>query len=214
LQRLKVTNVAPDKGAAKAGLQVGDLIETFNGQIIFTNEMLTSALQSAPVGGEMVVHRNNKTLTVFITETPLGITTLAVGFVPPKIEELGVVQPSVAANVIVTTTNSIDGYRISKVRDVVSAECVFGVNIFKEFLTSITDVIGGRSTTSQKVLRDARYVCMREIRTEAFELGANAVVGTSLSYNEISGQGKSMLLLVISGTAVNLEKLPEDCALE
>jgi hypothetical protein len=33
-------------------------------------------------------------------------------------------------------------------------------------------------------------------------LGANAVVGVALDYSEFSGQGKSMLFLVASGTAV------------
>lgn len=40
---------------------------------------------------------------------------------------------------------------------------------------------------------------------EAVEIGANAIVGIDLDYNEISGGGKrGMLLLVASGTAVKL----------
>ena len=35
--------------------------------------------------------------------------------------------------------------------------------------------------------------------------GANAVIGLNLAYNEISGDGKSMLFVVASGTAVHVE---------
>ena len=36
--------------------------------------------------------------------------------------------------------------------------------------------------------------------------GANAVIGVDLDYSEISAQGKSMLFLVASGTAVKVVK--------
>lgn len=110
-------------------------------------------------------------------------------------------------SVIVTTTPSLDGYRVTKVVDVISAECVFGMNIFKDFFTGLTDFFGGRSETSQKVLKDARQLCIRELKTEAYRVGANAVIGVNLDYSEFSGQGKSMLFLVASGTAVVIEKI-------
>lgn len=109
--------------------------------------------------------------------------------------------------IIVTTTPSLDGYRVTKVIDVISAECVFGMNIFKDFFTGLTDFFGGRSKTSQKVLKDARQLCIRELKTEAHRVGANAVIGVNLDYSEFSGQGKSMLFLVASGTAVVLEEV-------
>ena len=116
--------------------------------------------------------------------------------------ERGMIQ-----SVIVTTTPSLDGYRVTKVIDVISAECVFGMNIFKDFFTGLTDFFGGRSETSQKVLKDARQLCIRELKTEAYRVGANAVIGVNLDYSEFSVQGKSMLFLVASGTAVVLEKI-------
>lgn len=109
----------------------------------------------------------------------------------------------------VTTTPSIDGYKVANVVDVISAECVFGMNIFKDFFASLTDIFGGRSGTSQSALREARQLCVYELRAEAHRLGANAVIGVNLDYSEFSGQGKSMLFLVASGTAVVLEKVGE-----
>ena len=90
--------------------------------------------------------------------------------------------------------------------DVISAECVFGMNIFRDMFAGIRDVVGGRSEASQKVLRDTRKTCLRELRKEAIALGADAVIGVDLDYGEFSGGGKSMLMLVATGTAVKLKK--------
>ena len=51
---------------------------------------------------------------------------------------------------------------------------------------------------------------MKVLKNEASEINADAVIGVKLDYSEFSGQGKSMLFLVASGTAVkirNAEKL-------
>ena len=109
-----------------------------------------------------------------------------------------------AASLPVTTTHLLPGREIAGALDVISAECAYGMNVFKDILTGITDVVGGRSASMQNGLRDARQTVMGQLRAEAFALGADAVVGVSLSYSEISGGGKSMLFVVATGTAVKL----------
>ena len=81
------------------------------------------------------------------------------------------------------------------------------MNIFRDMFAGIRDIFGGRSSASQKVLRDARRTSMTELRREALISGANAVVAVDLDYSEISGDGKSMLLVVASGTACRVRKL-------
>lgn len=110
-------------------------------------------------------------------------------------------------SVTLTTAPSFDGFLTSETLEIIKAECVFGMNIFKDILAGVTDVVGGRSDTSQRVLRDAKEICLVELRREAAKLGANAVIAVSFSYNEISGGGKSMLFLVASGTAVVVERV-------
>lgn len=110
-----------------------------------------------------------------------------------------------AARLPVTTTHLVPGREISNVMDVISAECAYGMNIFKDMLGGITDVVGGRSGSMQNALRDARQAVIAQLRGEAFALGADAVVGVSLTYSEIAGGGKSMLFVVATGTAVGLE---------
>ena len=107
--------------------------------------------------------------------------------------------------IILTTAHSLDGYRVTRTLEVITAECVFGMNFLRDFFSSMTDFFGGRSSATQKVLKDARKTCLEELRKEAEELGANAVIGLRLDYSEFSGGGKSMLFLVSSGTAVVVE---------
>ncbi|MBT6095129.1 MAG: YbjQ family protein [Rhodospirillaceae bacterium] len=115
------------------------------------------------------------------------------------IDELG-------KELIVTTETTLSGYEIEDRIDIVTAECVFGMNIFRDMFAGIRDIFGGRSSASQKVLRDARRTSLTELRREALIAGANAVIAVDLDYSEISGDGKSMLLVVVSGTACRVRK--------
>lgn len=109
-------------------------------------------------------------------------------------------------DIILTTTPEIEGFRIMGFVDIISAESVIGMNILKDIATQFTDVFGGRSNIMQKELRIAKNNCLSELRGEAELIGANAVVGVSLDYSEISSKGKAMLFLVATGTAVKIEK--------
>lgn len=66
---------------------------------------------------------------------------------------------------------------------------------------------GGRSESSQKVLRQARHTCLSELKREAAKIGANGVIAIEMNYSEFSGEGKSMLFLVATGTAVLVERI-------
>ena len=109
-------------------------------------------------------------------------------------------------DILLTTAPYIEGYRIVETKDIIASECVIGMNVIKDIISSFRDVFGGRSKTVQKSLKEAKEYCMHELRLEAKNIGANAVIGVDLDYSEISSQGKSMLFLVMSGTAVNILK--------
>jgi len=103
--------------------------------------------------------------------------------------------------VIVTTTPSVEGRRITEYKGIVTGEAIMGANIFKDLFAGIRDIVGGRSATYERELRRARDIAMDEIRTAAAEMGANAVVGIDLDYETV-GTNASMLMVTISGTAV------------
>jgi uncharacterized protein YbjQ (UPF0145 family) len=103
--------------------------------------------------------------------------------------------------VIVTTTPSVEGRRITDYKGIVTGEAIMGANIFKDLFAGIRDIVGGRSATYERELRRARDLAMEEIKTAAAEMGANAVVGVDLDYETV-GTNASMLMVTISGTAV------------
>jgi uncharacterized protein YbjQ (UPF0145 family) len=76
----------------------------------------------------------------------------------------------------------------------------------------VSDVLGGRSLGTQDALRQAKKTCLAELRKEAREAGADAVIAVDLDYSEFSGHGKPMLFLVASGTAVQLARADIDAA--
>lgn len=107
--------------------------------------------------------------------------------------------------VMLTTEAYPQGLTITRRIEVVTAECAFGMNIFKDLFAGVRDIVGGRSEAVQKTMRDSRRVALYELKKEAHAVGANAVVGVDLDYVELSSAG-SMVLLVASGTAVTVEE--------
>ncbi|TJY44180.1 YbjQ family protein [Cohnella pontilimi] len=103
---------------------------------------------------------------------------------------------------IVTTTPSIEGYRITSYLGIVNGETIMGANIFRDFMASITDVIGGRSGAYENKLKEARDIAISEMTSQAQRLGATAIVGVDVDY-EVVREG--MLMVAVSGTAVRIE---------
>ena len=104
---------------------------------------------------------------------------------------------------IVSTTPTIEGKPVRTHHGVVIGEAIIGANIFRDIFAGIRDVIGGRSGSYEKSIREAREIGFREMEEEAQKFGANAVVGVDIDYEVIGEQG-SMMLVSVSGTAVTL----------
>ena len=105
---------------------------------------------------------------------------------------------------IITTTPSIEGRRITRYFGVVAGEAILGANLFKDLFAGIRDLVGGRSAIYERELQRARDIALAELSERAQALGANAVVGVDLDY-EVLGQGNGMLMVSASGTAVLCE---------
>ena len=102
---------------------------------------------------------------------------------------------------LLTTTPSVEGRRITRYCGIVAGEAILGANVIKDFFAGIRDIVGGRSGLYERELQKARTLAMEELEERAQALGANAVVGIDLDY-EVVGQNGSMLMVSISGTAV------------
>jgi uncharacterized protein YbjQ (UPF0145 family) len=106
---------------------------------------------------------------------------------------------------LTVTTPTVSGHRIVKHLGIVSGEAILGANIFRDFFAGIRDIVGGRSAAYEQELRRAKAIAVEEMVQQATELGANAVVGVDLDYENIQmGGGGGMLMVSASGTAVTL----------
>lgn len=99
---------------------------------------------------------------------------------------------------IITTTQSIEGRKITAYHGVVVGEAIMGANVVRDLFAGITDIIGGRSGAYEQKLADAREVAFKELEERAQRL----VVGVDLDYEVV---GDSMLMVSVSGTAVSTD---------
>ena len=102
---------------------------------------------------------------------------------------------------IVTTTPTIEGHPIREYKGLVRGETIIGANFVKDFFANIRDIVGGRSSSYESVLREAKDIAMSEMQERAQMMGANAIVGVDLDYEALGANG-SMLMVTASGTAV------------
>jgi len=105
---------------------------------------------------------------------------------------------------LIVTTPTVAGSRITRTFGLVSGEAILGANIFQDFFAGIRDIVGGRSAAYEGELRKAKAIAVEEMCSQAQQLGANMVVGVDLDYETISAGG-SMLMVSASGTAVLVE---------
>ena len=107
---------------------------------------------------------------------------------------------------IVTTTVSVEGRRITEYKGIVFGEVISGVNFVRDVAASFSNFFGGRSGSYEEELVQARQNALKEMEQRAADLGANAVVGVDIDYEGL-GAGNGMLMVTASGTAVVAEQL-------
>lgn len=108
-------------------------------------------------------------------------------------------------NVIIVTTEQIAHYTIKKYCGLVTANQVVGANLFADMFAGLTDIVGGRSGAYREKLDDLYKDVKEQLSDKARDLGANAVVGFRINFDEVSGKGKSMFMVTCIGTAVVVE---------
>ena len=105
---------------------------------------------------------------------------------------------------LLTTTPNIQGREITQYFGIVSGETIIGANLFKDFFAGIRDIVGGRVSSYESVLREAKESALQEMSDQAARMGANAVIGIDLDFETVGANG-SMLMVTAAGTAVRYQ---------
>lgn len=104
--------------------------------------------------------------------------------------------------IVLSTTNEIAGWTIISHLDIVSANIVSGTNIFKDISASFSDAFGGRSKSYQNEIEKIDKEVIKLLKSRASDIGADGIIGMRIDHDDISGGGKSMFMVTVSGTAV------------
>lgn len=88
----------------------------------------------------------------------------------------------------------------------VSGQSTTGTGVFSEFSASISDLFGEQADSYNRKLKAGEILCFSQVRIQAIQAGANAIVATDIDYAEVGGD-KGMLMVCVSGTAVRLNNI-------
>lgn len=106
---------------------------------------------------------------------------------------------------IISTTDNIEGGVIEQYIDVICTNIVIGTNFFSDFAASFTDFFGGRSDSYRRKLELIYKEAQKKLQNKAIKLGANAIIGFKVDFDEISGKDKSMFMVSVCGTACKIK---------
>ena len=106
---------------------------------------------------------------------------------------------------ILTSSNTLESKEIIDYKGLVTGESLIGANIYKDLFSGVRDVVVGRTTQYEEELQKARNIALESMEKKAESLGANAIVGLKLSYDNLGGTMGNTILVTVYGTAVKCE---------
>jgi uncharacterized protein YbjQ (UPF0145 family) len=105
----------------------------------------------------------------------------------------------------ILTTHTVEGRNILEYKGLVTAKNARAINVVRDILTSFRDFFGGRSGSYEEVLDQMQYEVIQVVSQDAQRLGANAIIGFSLDFDNIGSKNKSLIMAFARGTAVVIE---------
>lgn len=106
---------------------------------------------------------------------------------------------------ILTSSNTLVTKEIIEYRGLVTGESLIGANIYKDLFSGVRDVVGGRTSKYEEELKKARDISLKSMEEKAENLGANAIIGLKISYDNLGGTMGNTILVTAYGTAVKCE---------
>lgn len=107
----------------------------------------------------------------------------------------------------VTTTFTIEGYRIAKYLGLVRGIVVRAPTITQGFLGGLKSIIGGQIGAYAEMCEQTREQAYELLVRHAREIGANAVVGLRYESSEVGSRNSSATEVLCYGTAVVIERV-------
>ena len=106
---------------------------------------------------------------------------------------------------ILTSSNTLENKEIIEYKGLVTGESLIGANIYKDLFSGVRDVVGGRTSRYEEEIKKARDIAFESMNEKAEQLGANAIIGLKVSYDNLGGTMRNTILVTAYGTAVKFE---------
>ncbi len=103
---------------------------------------------------------------------------------------------------IIVTTDSIAGKKITKTLGVVRGNTIRARHVGKDILAGLKNVFGGEIEEYTKLMAEAREQALDRMMNSAEEMGANAIINVRFTTSFIMGAASEILAY---GTAVIVE---------
>lgn len=106
---------------------------------------------------------------------------------------------------ILTSSNTLESKKITDYKGLVTGESLIGSNIYKDLFSGVRDVVVGRTSQYEEELEKARNNALKIMEEKAESLGANAIIGLKISYDNLGGTMGNTILVTAYGTAIKYE---------
>ena len=97
---------------------------------------------------------------------------------------------------LLSFTNTLENGKVLEYKGIVTGESLIGSNVYKDLFSGVRDVVGGRTSKYEE-----------EIEKKAEKLDANAIIGISISYDNLGGTMGNTILVTAYGTAVKYNQI-------
>jgi len=104
--------------------------------------------------------------------------------------------------VIITTSESVAGHRITRTLGLVRGNTIRARHIGRDVKALGRNIVGGEISEYTKLLAEAREQALDRMIAEATEIGANAIVTTRFATSMVTSGGAELLAF---GTGVIIE---------
>ena len=105
---------------------------------------------------------------------------------------------------IITTTDSILGKRITRVYGLVRGNTIRARHVGKDIMAGFKNIVGGEIADYTKMMAESREHAIDRMIEDAEALGANAIVGVRFTTTSMM---QSAAELLVYGTAVMCEEM-------
>ena len=106
---------------------------------------------------------------------------------------------------ILTSSNTLENKEIIEYKGLVTGESLIGANIYKDLFSGVRDVVGGRTSRYEEEIQKARDIALDSMIEKAESLGANAIIGLKIGYDNLGGTMGNTILVTAYGIAIKFE---------